>query len=154
MPFCSYKSTDDRSWSICCSLLAAESTGFGPERLRCSVWPLLPIEHGWVSGHVLTYSLFGPVYVTRVEPLNQGVAKASYDSLLWTFELNLDVKIVACRHGDQAADVRMSTWPLTQPCSIGNKGQTLHRSLSGPKPVDSAAKRLQHMDQLRSSVLL
>ena len=27
------------------------------------------------------YSLFGPVPVTRVEPLNQGVVKASYDSL-------------------------------------------------------------------------
>ena len=27
-----------------------------------------------------------------------------------------------------------------QPCSIGNKGGTLHRSLFGPKPVDSASK--------------
>ena len=52
-PFRSYKSTDDRDWSICCSLLDAESTGFGPKRLRCSVPPLFPIEHGWTSGHVL-----------------------------------------------------------------------------------------------------
>ena len=52
-PFRSYKSTDDRDWPICCSLLDAESTGFGPKRLRCSVSPLFPIEHGWTSGHVL-----------------------------------------------------------------------------------------------------
>ena len=45
-PFRSYKSTDDRDWPICCSLLDAESTGFGPKRLRCSVPPLFPIEHG------------------------------------------------------------------------------------------------------------
>ena len=50
--------------------------------------------------------------------------------------------------------VRRSTRPLVQPCSIGNKGGTLHRSLFGPKPVDSASKRLQHMGQSRSSVLL
>ena len=37
---------DDRDWPICCSLLDAESTGFGPKRLRCSVPPLFPIEHG------------------------------------------------------------------------------------------------------------
>ena len=91
-PFRSYKSTDDRDWSICCSLLAAELTGFGRKRLRCSIRPLYPIEHGWVSGHVLIYSMFGPVYVTRVEPLNQGVVKASYDYLA--------VKIVLCRYGD------------------------------------------------------
>ena len=36
-PFRSYKRTDDRDWPICCSLLDAESTGFGPKRLRCSV---------------------------------------------------------------------------------------------------------------------
>ena len=30
----------------CCSLLDPESTGFGPKRLRCSVRPLFPIEHG------------------------------------------------------------------------------------------------------------
>ena len=52
-PFRSYKSTDDRDWPICCSLLDAESTGFGSKRLRCSVPPLFPIEHGWTSGHVL-----------------------------------------------------------------------------------------------------
>ena len=52
-PFRSYKSTDHRDWPICCSLLDAESTGFGPKRLRCSVPPLFPIEHGWTSGHVL-----------------------------------------------------------------------------------------------------
>ena len=52
-PFRSYKSTDDRDWPICCTLLDAESTGFGPKRLRCSVLPLFPIEHGWTSGHVL-----------------------------------------------------------------------------------------------------
>ena len=52
-PFRSYKSTDDRDWPICCSLLDAESTGFGPKRLRCSVPPLFPIEHGGTSGHVL-----------------------------------------------------------------------------------------------------
>ena len=52
-PFRSYKSTDDRDWPICCTLLDAESTGFGPKRLRCSVPPLFPIEHGWTSGHVL-----------------------------------------------------------------------------------------------------
>ena len=51
-PFRSYKSTDDRDWPIYCSLLDTESTGFGPKRLRCSVRPLFPIEHGWVSGHV------------------------------------------------------------------------------------------------------
>ena len=45
-PFRSYKSTDDRDWPIWCSLLDAESTGFGPKRLRCSVPPLFPIEHG------------------------------------------------------------------------------------------------------------
>ena len=39
-PFRSYKSTDDRDWPICCSLLDAESIGFGPKRLRCSVPPL------------------------------------------------------------------------------------------------------------------
>ena len=38
-PFRSYKSTDDRDWPICCSLLDAESTGFGPKRLRYSVRP-------------------------------------------------------------------------------------------------------------------
>ena len=32
-PFCSYKSTDDRDWPICCSLLDAESTGFSPRML-------------------------------------------------------------------------------------------------------------------------
>ena len=52
-PFHSYKSTDDRDWPICCSPLDAESTSFGPKRLRCSVPPLFPIEHGWTSGHVL-----------------------------------------------------------------------------------------------------
>ena len=52
-PFRPYKSTDDRDWPICCTLLDAESTGFGPKRLRCSVPPLFPIEHGWTSGHVL-----------------------------------------------------------------------------------------------------
>ena len=80
-PFRSYKSTDDHDWPICCSLLDAESTGFGPKRLRCGVQPLFPIEHGWTSGHVLvrtpvtwllclqatTYSIFGRVSVTRVE---------------------------------------------------------------------------------------
>ena len=83
-PFRSYKSTDDRDWPICCSLLDAESTGFGPKTLRCSVPPLFPIEHGWTSGHVLvrtpvtwstclqarTYSMFERVSVTRVEPLS------------------------------------------------------------------------------------
>ena len=39
-PCRSYKSTDDRDWPICCSLLDAESTGFGPKRLRRSVPPL------------------------------------------------------------------------------------------------------------------
>ena len=52
-PFRSYKSMDDRDWPICCSLLDAESIGFGPKRLRCSVPPLFPIEHGWTRGHVL-----------------------------------------------------------------------------------------------------
>ena len=52
-PFRSYKSTDDRDWPICCTLLDAESTGFGPKRLRCSVPPLFPIEHGRTSDHVL-----------------------------------------------------------------------------------------------------
>ena len=40
------KSTDDRDWPICFSLLAAESTGFGPKRMQCSVRPLFPIAHG------------------------------------------------------------------------------------------------------------
>ena len=40
-PFRSYKSTDDRDWPMCCSLLDAESTGFGPKRLRCSVLTVL-----------------------------------------------------------------------------------------------------------------
>ena len=54
-PFRSYKSTDDRDWPICCSLLDAESTGFGPMHRSSafSVPPLFPIEHGWTSGHVL-----------------------------------------------------------------------------------------------------
>ena len=64
------------------------------------------------------------------------------------------MKVVACRHGDQVTGVRMRTCPLTQPCSIGNKGRTLHRSLFGPKPVDSASKRLQHMGQSWSSVVV
>ena len=38
-PFRSYKSTDDRGWSICCSLLDAESTGFGPERPDAAFGP-------------------------------------------------------------------------------------------------------------------
>ena len=52
-----------------------------------------------------------------------------------SLELNLGVKIVACGRGDQVTGVRTSTWPLVQPCSIGNKGGTLHRCLFGPKPV-------------------
>ena len=53
-PFRSYKSTDDRDWSICCTLLDAESTGFGPKRLRCSVPPLFP-NGTWLNkpGHML-----------------------------------------------------------------------------------------------------
>ena len=83
-PFRSYKSTGDQDRPICCTRLDAESTGFGPKRLRCSVRPLFPIEHGWTSGHVLlrapvtwstclqatTYRMSGRVSVTRVEPLN------------------------------------------------------------------------------------
>ena len=41
-----------------------------------------------------TYNLFGYFPVTRGEPLT---------------ELNLGVKVVACRHGDQVTGVRMST---------------------------------------------
>ena len=43
---CTCICTDDRDWSICCSLLDAKSTGFGPKRLRCSVRPLFPIKDG------------------------------------------------------------------------------------------------------------
>ena len=69
-------------------------------------------------------------------------------------ELSLGVKVVACWRGDQVTWARRSTRPLVQPCSIGNMGRTLHRSILGPKPVDSASERLQHMGQSRSSVLL
>ena len=158
-PFRSYKSMADRDWPICCSLLDAESTGFGPKRLRCSVPPLFPIEHCWTSGHVLLrtpvtwspclqgtgYNLlacltfFGCTPVTRVE---------------LELNLGLGVKVVACWRGDQVIWAPRSTWPLVQPCSIGNIGGTLHRNLFGPKPVDSASKGLQHMGQSRSSVLL
>ena len=152
----SYKSTDDRNWPICCSLLDAESTDFGPKRLRCSVPPLFPIEHGWRSGHVLLgaqiiwsprqqATTFTPRFnssSTRVTGLNPPWKRSN--------------RLVSCtlRNGDQVTDVRRSTWPLVQACSIGNKGGTLHRSLFGPKPVDSGSKRLQHMGQSRSSVLL
>ena len=62
-----------------------------------------------------------------------------------SLELNLGVKVVACRNGDLVICVRMNTRPLIPPRSIGNKGRTLHRSLFGPKPVDSASRRLPHM---------
>ena len=45
MPFRPYKSTVDCDWPICCSLSDAESTGFGPRKLRCSVRPVHPIKH-------------------------------------------------------------------------------------------------------------
>ena len=83
------------------------------------------------------FDLFGCTPVTRVE-----------------LELNLGVKVVACWRGDQVIRAPRSTWPLLQSCSIGNKGGTLHRSLFGPRPVDSASKRLQHIGQSRSSVFL
>ena len=44
--FRSYKSPEDRDWPIFCSPFDAESTGFGPKRLGCSVRSLFPIEHG------------------------------------------------------------------------------------------------------------
>ena len=66
-----------------------------------------------------------------------------------SLELNLGVKVVACRHGDQLKDVHMSTALLTRPCSIGSNGRTLHRSLLAPNPVDSVSKRLQHMRKSR-----
>ena len=70
---------------------------------------------------------------------------------IWT----LVWKLSPAGRGDQVIWAHRSTWPLVQPCLIGNKGGTLHRSFLGPKPVDSAFKRLQHnMGQSRSSVLL
>ena len=45
-PFRPYKSTDDRDWPSSSNVLGAELTGFGPIKLRCSVPPLFPIEHG------------------------------------------------------------------------------------------------------------
>ena len=105
-PFRSYKSTDDRDWPICCSLLDAESTGFGSKRLRCSIQALFQSNmveqavtcscihqspgHRGLQG--TTYSLLGYIPVTRAE-----------------LELNLGVKVVACWRGDQVTGVRMST---------------------------------------------
>ena len=51
-------------------------------------------------------------------------------------------KYVPCRHGDQVIGVRRSTYRCST-SSIGNKVGTLLRRLFGPKPVDSASKRLQ-----------
>ena len=109
-PFRSYKSMDDRDWPICCSLLDAESTGFGPKRLRCSVPGFIP-NRTWLNkrsrapaytSHLVTvpagYNLlacltfFGCSPVTRVE-----------------LELNLGVKVVACWRGDQVIWAPRST---------------------------------------------
>ena len=76
----SNKSTDDRDWPICCSLLDAESTGFGPKRLLCSVRPFNILNRTgvskWSCAHVCTSHLvtvpagysFYSVPVTGVEP--------------------------------------------------------------------------------------
>ena len=76
-PFRSYKSTDDHDWPICCSLLDAESTGFGPRKLRCSVPPLFPIEHGWTSDHVLLRAKSSGHRASRQQLSHQGSTRVT-----------------------------------------------------------------------------
>ena len=75
---------------------------------------LVTVPAGYNLQACLTF--FGCSPVTRVE-----------------LELNLGVKVVACWRGELVIWAPRSTRPLVQPCSIGNKGGTLHRSFLGPK---------------------
>ena len=95
---------------------------------------LVTVPAGYNLQPVLTF--FGCSPVTRVE-----------------LELNLGVKVVACWHCDQV------TWHAGAHDRLSNHvrwGIQEERCFLGPnaKPVDSASKRLQHMGQWRSSVLL
>ena len=123
-PFHSYKRTDDRDWSICCSLLDAQSTGFGPKRLGCSIRPLFPIEHGRASGHVLVRTL------VAWSPCLQAT----------TVTVRFNSKVQKFNSSDRNA-VTQFRWKCTS--SIGKNGGRECLSFLGIRPFDSVPRRLQ-----------
>ena len=105
-PFRSYtlsKSTDDRNWPICCSLLDAESTGFG--RIGCDAAFLLYSQSNMVeqSGHVLLGAQI------NCSPRQQATTfTLRFNSSDRTAPKKRSNRLVSCtcRHGDQVTGVR------------------------------------------------
>ena len=104
-PFRSYKSMDDRDWPICCSLLDAESIGFGPKRLRCSVPPL----SANMVEQAVTCSCVRQSPGHRACRVQLTSLFDLYLGAVLSLELNLGVKVVACWRGDQAIWAPRST---------------------------------------------
>ena len=101
--------------------------------------------HAYTSRLVTVAAGYNFHIKVQLKGSKQGVIRGFYNSLVRRFN-SRDIN-----GPNQAVNEHVTPYSTV---SIGNKGRTLHRSLFGPTPVDSAAKRLQHMDRSRSSALL